>query len=113
MRYLILFFLIFNFSSAYAVPEKEAGELCGGWEVTGRTELDDQVFFECVETKMKDKRFVEVRSRKRQARKLCLDSKQGNPGICMRKMLAIPSHLAIKSKPKKKGRGVASKKKKK
>jgi len=103
MKYVFLLFL-FTHNFSYALSEPKAGKLCGGWFLAGRTELDDEVFFECVKTKKLGKKFVEAESRYKNARKLCAQKGWKNIKFCMHKMLAIPSRLAIQEIREKSGK---------
>ena len=109
MKFLI-FLALFSITSAHAISEPEAGELCGGWFVAERTDLDDEVFYECVKTKKLNQKFVEAESRYKHARKLCVQNGLKDIKFCMQKMLTVPSRLAIKEIRRDNTRGIASQK---
>ena len=110
MKLIIPLFLFIISSNIHAVSEPEAGELCGGWYVAERSELDDQVFYECVQTKKLNKNFVEAESRYKNARKLCAKKGWKDIRFCMQKMLSVPSRLAIKEAKRPFDRAIASEK---
>lgn len=113
MQYIFSLLFLLSISNAYGLSEPQAGELCGGWYVADRSELDDEVFYECVKTKKLDRRFVETESRYKNARKLCVKNGWKDIKFCMQKMLSVPSRLAIRETKPNPNRAIASEKNKK
>lgn len=103
-KFFFLFFIILFCEKSFALSEHQAGELCGGWKAGNRTELDDQVFYECIEKTSKGLPFNELTARNSNALKIC--GEKGND--CVFALLKEPSRLAIKLNKKKNARNIAS-----